>query len=51
MGHRVDLARNGEEAIAQVSRSLSEGSPCDLLIMDLTIRGGLWEARTPCRRS
>jgi PAS domain S-box-containing protein len=41
LGHNVEMARTGEEAIEQVSRSLSEGRPFDLLIMDLTIRGGM----------
>ncbi len=41
MGHSVDLARTGEEAIEQVSRSLTNGRKFDLLIMDLTIRGGM----------
>ncbi len=41
LGHSVEMARTGEEAIEQVSRSLSEGRPFDLLIMDLTIRGGM----------
>jgi len=41
LGHKVEMARTGEEAIEQVSRSLAEGRPFDLLIMDLTIRGGM----------
>ena len=41
MGHEVVKATNGEEAIGHVSDSLSEGRPFDLLIMDLTIRGGM----------
>jgi len=41
LGHNVEMARTGEEAIEQVSRSLAEGRPFDLLIMDLTIRGGM----------
>ncbi len=41
MGHDVKIARNGEEALESVSTALSEGRPFDLLIMDLTIRGGM----------
>ncbi|NLT38779.1 MAG: PAS domain S-box protein [Methanomassiliicoccus sp.] len=41
LGHSVEMARTGEEAIEQVSRSLTEGRLFDLLIMDLTIRGGM----------
>lgn len=41
LGHSVEMTRTGEEAIEQVSRSLTEGRPFDLLIMDLTIRGGM----------
>ena len=41
MGHEVEMARNGEEAIESVSRSLREGRRFDLIIMDLTIKGGM----------
>jgi two-component system cell cycle sensor histidine kinase/response regulator CckA len=41
MGHDIELARNGEEAIKSVSRQISQGKRFDLLIMDLTIKGGM----------
>ena len=41
MGHEIELARNGGEAIESVSRSISQGKRFDLFIMDLTIKGGM----------
>jgi PAS domain S-box-containing protein len=41
MGHSVEMARTGEEAIESVSLALSGKGRFDLVIMDLTIKGGM----------
>ncbi len=41
LGHKVTLARNGEEAIDTYKEAVEESAPFDLVIMDLTIRGGM----------
>jgi len=41
LGHEVEAACDGEEAIAIFTRSLEEGNPVDVVIMDLTIPGGM----------
>jgi len=41
MGHEVVLSTNGEEAIKLYQESLNTASPFDLIIMDLTIPGGM----------
>jgi PAS domain S-box-containing protein len=41
MGHEVVLAENGEEALKKCRELLEFGTPIDLVIMDLTIPGGM----------
>ena len=41
LGYQVELAKNGEEAIALYKAAKSMGQSFDLVIMDLTIRGGM----------
>jgi CheY-like chemotaxis protein len=41
LGYKYDLARNGEEAIQYYKRYLNIGRPYDVVIMDLTIIGGM----------
>ncbi len=41
LGYQVELAKNGEEAIALYKAAQSVGQSFDLVIMDLTIRGGM----------
>ena len=41
LGHQVDLAADGDEAIRLYRASMEAGRPYDLVIMDLTIPGGL----------
>ncbi|KAA3613169.1 MAG: hybrid sensor histidine kinase/response regulator [Calditrichaeota bacterium] len=41
LGYEVECAKNGDEAIAFFKQALDEGIPFDLVIMDLTIPGGL----------
>ncbi|MBI5101500.1 MAG: PAS domain S-box protein [Nitrospirae bacterium] len=41
LGHEVEVAENGEEAIAKYEAAGESGRPFDIVILDLTIRGGL----------
>jgi PAS domain S-box-containing protein len=41
MGCKADFVTNGKEAIAKYRRSLINGNPYALLMLDLTIRGGM----------
>jgi signal transduction histidine kinase/FixJ family two-component response regulator len=41
MGFRVSLARNGEEAIEAYRKAMKKGEPFDVVILDLTVRGGM----------
>jgi len=40
-GYRADSARNGETAIKMYQQSVDEGDTFDLIIMDMTIKGGM----------
>ena len=41
LDYKFDLAKNGEEAIAFYKRYLNIGRPYDVVIMDLTVVGGM----------
>jgi two-component system, cell cycle sensor histidine kinase and response regulator CckA len=41
LGYHVDLARDGEEAVARYREALGSNDPYRLVIMDLTIPGGM----------
>jgi len=41
LGHEVEFAKNGEEAIEKYEAALKEQWPFDVVILDLTIRGGM----------
>jgi len=41
IGYEVVGARNGEEAIQRYLEAYQQGEPFDLVILDLTIRGGM----------
>ncbi len=41
LGYKVRLARNGEEAIDHFEQARRDGLAYDLILLDLTIRGGL----------
>lgn len=40
LGHEVELAENGDEAVARYREAMSSGRPFEIVILDLTIRGG-----------
>ncbi|MBL9215462.1 MAG: PAS domain-containing protein [Opitutaceae bacterium] len=46
LGYKCDLARNGEEAVQFYKRYLNIGRPYDVVIMDLTIIGGMGGEQT-----
>ncbi|MBI5847421.1 MAG: PhnD/SsuA/transferrin family substrate-binding protein [Nitrospirae bacterium] len=46
LGHEVELAKDGDEAIARYSEAMRDGDPFALVILDLTIRGGMGGAET-----
>jgi signal transduction histidine kinase/ActR/RegA family two-component response regulator len=41
LGYKYDVARNGEEALTLYRRYVSIGRPYDLVILDLTVIGGM----------
>ncbi len=41
LGYEADTARDGREAIEKFTRAAQAGMPFDLVIMDLTIKGGM----------
>ncbi len=41
LGHKVATAKNGEEAIEMYKKSIEKGEKFDIVIMDLTIKGGM----------
>ena len=40
LGHTTDTAVHGDEALKKYTEAMKTGNPFDLVIMDLTIRGG-----------
>jgi CheY-like chemotaxis protein len=41
LGHEVEVAEDGEEAIGKYREAIRSGRPFDIVIMDLTVRGGM----------
>ena len=41
LGYTVDCARDGQEAIEKYKKELESGTPFDVVVMDLTIPGGM----------
>jgi len=41
LGHNVEVAKNGQEALKKYQGAIATGKPFDLVILDLTIRGGM----------
>ena len=40
-GYEVDSAADGQEAVEKYARALEEGKPYDVVVLDLTVAGGL----------
>jgi DNA-binding NtrC family response regulator len=41
LGYEVEISSNGEDAIALYKKAIKSRHPFDVIIMDLTIRGGM----------
>ena len=46
LGHGVELAKNGEEAVGLYRKAMEAGRPFDGVILDLTVRGGMGAIET-----
>lgn len=46
LGHDVEVAPHGQETLEKYQAALAAGQPFDLVILDLTIRGGMGGAET-----
>ncbi|MEI6045887.1 MAG: PAS domain S-box protein [Chloroflexota bacterium] len=45
-GHRIELAKDGQEALKLYQTALEEGEPFDVVLLDLTIPGGMGGKQT-----
>ncbi len=41
LGYRCETARHGKEAITKYKEAMDKGEPFDMVILDLTVRGGM----------
>jgi two-component system cell cycle sensor histidine kinase/response regulator CckA len=46
LGHEVAVAKHGQEALEKYQGAMAAGKPFDIVILDLTVRGGLGGADT-----
>ncbi len=46
LGHKVEVAKHGREALAKYQGAMAAGKPFDIVILDLTVRGGMGGAET-----
>jgi PAS domain S-box-containing protein len=46
LGHDVEVAKQGQDVLEKYQRALAAGNPFDIVILDLTIRGGMGGAET-----
>jgi CheY-like chemotaxis protein len=46
MGYEVSLAADGERALELYDQAQKEGRPFDIVLLDLTVRGGMGGAET-----
>jgi two-component system, cell cycle sensor histidine kinase and response regulator CckA len=46
LGHEVEVAKHGREALAKYQEAMAAGKPFDIVILDLTVRGGMGGAET-----
>ncbi len=46
LGHEVEVARHGNEAVEKYRAAMTTGRPFDVVILDLTIRGGMGGTET-----
>ncbi len=41
LGHDIEVAQHGQEALEKYQRAITAGRPFDIVILDLTVRGGM----------
>ena len=41
LGHDVEVAKHGQEALEKYQEAIAAGKPFDIVILDLTVRGGM----------
>jgi PAS domain S-box-containing protein len=46
LGHDVNVAKHGQEALEKYQGAITAGKPFDIVILDLTVRGGMGGADT-----
>ena len=46
LGHEAEFAETGEEAIAKYREAMSSGRRFDIVVLDLTVRGGMGGEKT-----
>ncbi len=46
LGHEVEVAADGESTVALYKEAVAAGKPFDIVILDLTVRGGMGGAET-----
>ena len=46
LGHDVEVAQHGQEALEKYQGAIAAGKPFDIVILDLTVRGGMGGAET-----
>jgi two-component system cell cycle sensor histidine kinase/response regulator CckA len=46
LGHDVEVAKHGQEAVEKYRSAIAAGRPFDIVILDLTIRGGMGGVET-----
>jgi two-component system cell cycle sensor histidine kinase/response regulator CckA len=46
LGHDVEVAKHGQETLEKYQGAVAAGSPFDIVILDLTVRGGMGGAET-----
>ena len=46
LGHDVEVAKHGQEALEKYQSAISVGNPFDVVILDLTIKGGMGGVET-----
>jgi two-component system cell cycle sensor histidine kinase/response regulator CckA len=46
LGHSVEVAKHGDEALEKYQDAMSAGKPFDIVILDVTVRGGMGGLKT-----
>jgi CheY-like chemotaxis protein len=46
LGHSVEVAKHGQEALEKYQDAMAAGKPFDIVILDVTVRGGMGGSKT-----